>query len=49
MRLVALALNLLILCVCLQASAQEQKPVTVRGKLVNIMGGGRIQESENSV
>jgi len=38
MRLVALALNLLIFCVCLQASAQEQKPITVRGKLVNIMG-----------
>jgi len=40
MRLVALALNLLLLCVCLQASAQEQKPITVRGKLVNIMGVG---------
>ena len=38
MRLVALALNLLIFCLCLQASAQEQKPITVRGKLVNIMG-----------
>jgi hypothetical protein len=40
MRLVALGLNLLILCICLQASAQEQKPITVRGKLVNIMGVG---------
>ena len=44
MRLVPLALNLLIFCVCLQASAQEQKPITVRGKLVNIMGvvGSRL-------
>jgi len=43
MRLVALALDLLVLCVCLLASVQEQKPITVRGKLVNIMGvGGRI-------
>ena len=39
MRLVALGLNLLIFCICLQASAQEQKPITVTGKLVNIMGG----------
>jgi hypothetical protein len=42
MRLAALGLNLLILCISLQASAQEQKPITVRGKLVNIMGVGRI-------
>ena len=40
MRLVTLALNLLIFCICLQASAQEQKPITVRGRLVNIMGVG---------
>jgi hypothetical protein len=40
MRLVALGLNLLILCICLQASAQEQKPITVTEKLVNIMGVG---------
>jgi len=40
MRLVALALNLLLFCICLLASAQEQKPITVRGKLVNIMGVG---------
>jgi hypothetical protein len=35
MRSVAFCLNLLVFCLCLQASAQEQKAITV--KLVNIM------------
>jgi hypothetical protein len=39
---VALGLNLLLFCICLQASAQEQKPIIVRGKLVNITGAGGI-------
>jgi hypothetical protein len=40
MRFVALGLNLLLFCICLQALAQEQKPITLRGKLVNIIGMG---------
>jgi hypothetical protein len=39
-RLVALGLNPFLFCICLQASAQEQKPITVRGRLVNIRGVG---------
>jgi hypothetical protein len=40
MRWVASGLNLFLFCICLQASAQEQKPITVKGKLVNIMSVG---------
>jgi len=40
MRLVALTLNLLVFCICLQASAKEEKPITVTGKLVNTMDVG---------
>jgi hypothetical protein len=32
MRLVVLGLNLLLFCICLQASAQEQKPITLTAR-----------------
>ena len=42
MRLVAFSMILLLFCdcLCLQTPAQAQDPITVRGKLVNIMEAG---------
>jgi hypothetical protein len=33
-------MHLLLLCICLRAAAQEQKPITVTGKLVRVMAIG---------
>ena len=40
MRWAAFSMSLLLLCVCLRAPAKAQDPITVRGKLVNIMEMG---------
>ena len=40
MRLASFGMNLLFFCLCLQALAEAQNPITVTGKLVNIMDVG---------